>query len=122
MTFKPEGYTSASPYLIVNDAARTIAFLEETFDAEVKRSFPTKDGGIMHAEVRLDDTIIMMGEGDETQECGIHVYVPDADATFARAVAAGGTVIQEVAAKGDGDRRGGVADPNGITWWMATQE
>jgi uncharacterized glyoxalase superfamily protein PhnB len=122
MAFKPEGYNSASPYLIVKDARRTIAFLEAAFDGELMRSFPTNTGGIMHAEVKVDDTVIMMGEGDETEKSGVHVYVLDADATFKRAVAAGGTVIQEVIAKGDGDRRGGVADPNGIIWWMATQE
>jgi len=122
MAFKPKGYNSASPYLIVKDAPRTIAFLEAAFGGKLMRSFPTGAGGIMHAEVKVDDSIIMMGEGDETDKSSVHIYVPDADATFKSAVAAGGTVVQQVIAKGDGDRRGGVADPNGIIWWMATQE
>lgn len=122
MAFKPDGYNSASPYLILKDARKTIAFLEAAFDGKVMRLFPTDDGGVMHAEVRIDDTIIMMGEGGETETCGVHVYVLDASKTFERAMAAGGTKVQDVIAKGDGDRRGGVADPNGIVWWMATQE
>lgn len=122
MAHKPEGYNTASPYLLVKSAPETIAFIEAVFGGVVLRSFDAPGGGIMHAEVRIDDTVVMMGEVQESAAASVHVYVPDADVAFARAVAAGGTVVQEVMSKGDGDRRGGVADANGITWWMATQE
>lgn len=122
MAYKPENYTSASPYLMLKDTAATIKFLEDAFDAKPLRMFPNDKGGMMHGEMQIDDSVIMMGEVDESQPASVHVYVPDAELAFDRAVLAGGTVVQEVMSKGDGDRRGGVADPNGVIWWMATQE
>lgn len=122
MAYKPENYTSVSPYLLIKDTAATIKFLEEAFDAKPLRMFPNDSGGIMHGEMLIDDTVIMMGGVEESQPASVHVYVPDAELVFERAVRAGGTVVQQVMSKGDGDRRGGVADPNGIIWWMATQE
>jgi uncharacterized glyoxalase superfamily protein PhnB len=120
MTYKPDGYNSASPYLMVRDVRATIDFLKAVFDAEELRVFPHPDGGVMHAEVRIDDTVIMMGEVEENEPANIHVYVQDVNRTFAAALAAGATIVQEVTDKGDGDVRGGVADANGIVWWIAT--
>jgi len=123
--FKPEGYNSASPYLIVNSADATIAFLQEVFSAESLRRFDREDGSIVHAEVRLDDTVIMLGEATQgwpAVNAHVHVYVPDVDATYQRAIAAGGTSIMEpVQQSDDDDKRGGVLDANGISWWMGTQ-
>ena len=122
--FKPAGYNSLSPYLIVRDAAGTIDFLKATF-AAVELSRHTNDGGgIMHAEVKVDDTIIMLGDaadGWPAVDAHIHVYVADVDAVYAKALAAGGTAIQEPIRKGDNDKRGGVRDPFGTTWWLATK-
>ena len=123
MAWKPDGYTSASPYLIVKDAEATLTFLETVFAATRLRVHRREDGqGIAHAEARLDDTVVMMGEMPESAEAHVHVYVPDADAAFARAVEAGGTVVQAMKRAGDGDYRGGVADSNGIIWWISQQE
>lgn len=122
MAYKPENYTSVAPYLLVKSTAATIKFLEDVFDAQPLRMFPNDKGGMMHGEMQIDDTVIMMGETDESVPSSVHVYVADAELVFERAVLAGGTVVQEVMSKGDGDRRGGVADPNGVIWWMATQE
>ena len=123
MTWKPDGYSSASPYLMVRDAEATLAFLENVFEATRLRIFPRSDGkGIMHAEAQLDDTVIMMGEVDAAETAHVHVYVLDADATFSRAKDAGGTVVQPLTRSGDGDYRGGIADPNGVVWWISTQE
>jgi uncharacterized glyoxalase superfamily protein PhnB len=63
----------------------------------------------------------MMGEVAGSPPAHVHVYVPDVDATMARALAAGGKLVHEIAEQGDGDRRGGVADPNGTVWWLSTQ-
>lgn len=123
MTWKPEGYTSASPYLMVRDAEKTLRFLESVFAAERLRVHPREDApGIAHAEARIDDTVIMMGEVSDTVEAHVHVYVPNVEETFARAVAAGGKVVQALRRSGDGDHRGGVADGNGIVWWVSMQE
>lgn len=124
--WKPTGYTTASPYLIVAGAREVIDFLKKAFDAEELRRFEMDDGSIMHAEVRLDDTVIMIGDagGDwKATPCHLHVYVEDVDAAYARALEAGGQSVQEPARReGDADRRGGVKDPAGNTWWIATQE
>lgn len=123
MTWKPENYSSASPYLMVRDAELTLTFVEAVFGATRLRVHQRQDGpGIAHAEARIDDTIIMMGEVPEAAEAHIHVYVPDVETTFAKAIAAGGKLVQELKRSGDGDHRGGVADGNGIVWWISTQD
>ena len=122
---KPAGYSTVSPYLIVDGAAATIAFLERAFGAVELRRFADDDGGrIVHAEVRLDDSIVMLADGIEAWPpvaSHVHVYVDDVDATFARALEAGATPIQDPVQKDDQDRRAGVKDPGGTTWWIATR-
>ena len=124
-SYKPDGYNSASTYLIVKNADATIDFLKAAFDGEPLRRLNRDDGSVMHAEVRLDDSVIMMGEAIENfpaVQSHVHVYVPDVDATYQKALAAGGTSIMEpVQRSEDDDKRGGVLDPNGISWWIATQ-
>lgn len=123
MAWKPEGYTSVAPYLIVRDAERTLAFLEAAFGAERLRVIPREDGpGVRHAEARIDDTVVMMGEAPDGPRANVHVYVEDVEAAFARAVAAGGEVVQKLERGGDGDHRGGVSDGDGAVWWIARQD
>jgi PhnB protein len=123
-TFKPVGYPSVSPYLIVSDAAATIRFLEQVFGGRLLRSFPDAQGRLMHAEVRLDDSVLMLA--DSAPEWPpvpsyVHVYVPDVDASHASALAAGATSVQLPVKKDDEDKRGGVRDAGGTTWWIATR-
>ncbi len=120
--FKPAGYSSASPYLMVSDADATMAFAESAFQAERLRIHHRDDGGIMHAEIRIDDSVVMMGEVPEAQVAHVHVYVRDADESFAKAIASGGVLVQAMKRSGDGDYRGGVTDPNGIVWWISQQD
>ena len=123
-SYKPTGYTSVAPYLIVPDAARTIHFLVQTFDAEPLRRMARPGGGIMHAEVRIDDTVLMLADSTEQAPpapYNVHIYVPDVDAAYRRALAAGATSVQEPGRSDDPDRRGGVQDNGGVTWWIATQ-
>ena len=122
--YKPEGYNTVSPYLIVGDAAGTIKFLEEVFGATVLRRIPDAAGRLMHAEVRVADTVVMLA--DSTPEWPpmpsyVHVYVADVDATYARALQVGGTSVQAPVKKEDEDKRGGVKDAGGTTWWIATR-
>ncbi len=124
MSYKPEGYTSVSPYLIVQDAARTIDFLVRAFGAKEIRRFADPGGRIMHAEVRLDDTVIMLGSSNEgwpPVPSHVHVYVPDVDAAYKKALAAGAQSVQEPVKKDDADKRGGIKDAGGTTWWIATK-
>lgn len=123
--WKPTSYSSVSPYLVVAGAQGVIDFLKATFDAKELRRYDLPDGSIMHAEVRIDDTVIMLGDGREAFPpfpSLIHVYVNDVDRVYARAIAAGGTPVEEPRAReGDPDKRGSVKDPCGNTWAIATQ-
>lgn len=123
ISHKPQGYPTVSPYLVVDGAARTIDFLVRTFDAAEIRRFAGPDGTIHHAEVRLDDSIIMVGDAQPQwppMPAHVHVYVADVDATYRRALEAGATSVQAPVQKDDEDKRGGVKDAGGTTWWIAT--
>lgn len=122
---KPEGYSTVSPYLIVGGAQRVIDFLKNALGATELRRHNLPDGSVMHAEVRIGDTVVMLGDagGDwPAVPAHLHVYVDDVDTTYRRALAAGGVSVQEPRRReGEPDRRGGVKDPAGNTWWIATQ-
>jgi uncharacterized glyoxalase superfamily protein PhnB len=123
-SYKPDSYNSVSPYLIVNGAAATIDFLEAVFGAVELRRFPGEAGKIMHAEVRIDDTVVMLADGAEGWPpipSYVHVYVRDVDEVYQRALAAGAASVQEPVQKEDEDKRGGVKDAGGTTWWIATK-
>src|SRR5687768_6603829 len=105
-SYKPAGYTSVAAYVVTDGTQRVIDFLKATFDAEPLRRFDRPDGTVTHAEVRIDDTVVMVADGapgHPPSPAMLHVYVPDVDATYRRALAAGGTAIQEPQQKGDPD-------------------
>ena len=118
---KPDGYPDVSTYLIVEDARAVLDFCAAVFGAEDLRIIEREGGGIMHAETRIGDSVVMMGEMPGGPPANLHLYLADADAAFDRAVAAGAEVVQPMTEKGDGDRRGGVRDASGTTWWIAKQ-
>lgn len=120
MTYKPDGYTDLEPYLLVRDAEAVLRFCETVFGATPLRVIPRDGGGIMHAECRIGDSVLMMGEAEGAQAM-LHLYLPDPDAAMARTVDAGGQIIQQMAEKGDGDRRGGVRAPDGTAWYLSRQ-
>jgi len=123
MAFKPDGYPSLSPYLILRDAEGAIAFMEDALGGTLVRRFDRPDGSLMHAEVRIDDSIVMVGgAGDDwpQTETHLHLYVPDPQALFDRAIAAGAQSVQEPARRDGDDLRGGVKDACGVTWWFAS--
>ena len=122
--WKPQGYNSASPYLVVRDARATLEFLCAAFGAEPLRVIERPDGSLVHGEARIDDTVIMFAdavEGWPAVPAHVHLYVRDVDVAYQRALAAGGTSVMEPVRKEDQDKRGGVKDPGGTTWWLATQ-
>jgi PhnB protein len=124
-SYKPNNYSTVSPYLIVDGAAATIEFLKQGFGATEIRRFPDESGKLMHAEVRIDDTVIMLADPAPPDWSAIasyvHIYVPDVDETYRKALEAGATSVQEPVKKQDEDKRGGVKDPGGTTWWIATK-
>jgi uncharacterized glyoxalase superfamily protein PhnB len=122
--YKPDGYSSLSPYIMADGAQRVIDFLIQAFDAREMRRHDNADGSIRHAEVQIDDSIVMIADGGgdfPAFPIWLHVYVPDVDATYRRALDAGGVSVQAPQQKDDPDRRAGVKDPAGNTWWIATQ-
>lgn len=120
MVYKPEGYNDLSAYLLVNDAEAVLSFCETVFAAKRLRTFAGENAGIGHAECRIGDSVLMMGETDGPPTM-LHLYVEDPDATFERALANGAEVVQPMMEKGDGDRRGGFRSPDGTQWFVSRQ-
>ena len=124
--YKPHAYQDLSPYLIANGAQAVIDFLKTVFGATDLRRYEDPKGGLLHAEVKVGDSVVMIADGNEHWPgvpCHIHVYVNDVDAVFKKAVAAGAEVIQEPKTReGDPDKRGGFKDPSGNSWWVSTQQ
>lgn len=121
---KPDNHSTVSPYLVVNGASGTIEFLTNVFGATELSRFPGETGKLVHAEVKIDDTVIMLadsGEGWPPISSHVHVYVSDVDTTYKRALEAGATSVQAPVKKEDADKRGGVKDAGGTTWWIATK-
>jgi uncharacterized glyoxalase superfamily protein PhnB len=119
----PEGYRSVTPYLIVHDANRLLQFVKSAFGAQVKEEHRLADGSVMHADVIIGDSHVMMGQANnkwQPKTGSILLYVPDADATYQAALRAGAKSVQEVTTQFYGDRSGGVEDPTGVTWWIST--
>ena len=123
VSFKPEGFHTVTPYLVVPGVGKVIEFLEKTFGATEIERMQRPDGKVMHAEVRIGDSIIMMGEPRENDSpipAALYVYVEDTDAVYRHALAAGGVSTMEPADQFYGDRNAGVKDPGGNTWWIGT--
>ncbi|HVL67471.1 MAG TPA: VOC family protein [Vicinamibacterales bacterium] len=119
----PEGFTAVTPYLIVGDGNRLLDFVKTAFGAEIHGVFRDPGGRLMHADFTIGGAHVMVGEASEQvpEKLGsIHLYVPDVDATYAAALAAGATSVYEPTTHFYGDRGSGVVDPVGVTWWIST--
>lgn len=119
----PEGYHSVTPYLTVQGADKLLDFVVRAFGAEEKLRMPREDGSIGHAEVRIGDSIVMLGEANEQwppMPSTLNLYVEDCEATYQRALEAGGSSLQDPQDQFYGDRTAGVRDPVGNRWWIAT--
>ena len=127
----PEGYTTLSPYLVVDGAAQAIDYYKRVFGATERGRFDGPDGKVAHAELQIGDTVLMVADPSaETNikaptqlgatSVGIFLYVEDVDATVQRAVDAGATITQPVDDMFWGDRYGKVTDPFGHEWLIAT--
>jgi len=127
----PDGSHTFTPYLIVSDGARAIEFYKQAFGATEKLRLAGPDGQIMHAEIQIGDSVIMLSNacpemGAKPQEAFggspvmLHLYVPDVDATAAQATDAGAKVQRPVQNQFYGDRSGMLTDPFGHSWNIAT--
>lgn len=121
----PPGHNCVSPYLIVHHAAEVIDLLTRAFEGTELLRMADGDGRIRHAEVRVGDSVVMLSEACEefpAMPTAVHVYVPDVDAVFRRAVTAGAGALREPADQFYGDRTAGVKDAGGNSWWIATHK
>ncbi len=130
----PDGYHTVTPYLTFQKAAQAIEFYKRVFGAEEVERMAGPDGKVMHAEIRIGDSIVMLGDeipGMSTCRApeslgattvALFVYVPDVDKTFARATEAGCKVLKPLADMFWGDRFGQVQDPFGQQWGLATHK
>jgi len=127
----PDGYHTVTPYLIVNDAARAIEFYKKAFGATELLRMPKADGKIGHAEIRIGDSPVMLADELPEMEArspksfggspvSIFLYVEKVDTIFSQAVGAGAKVRRPVEDQFYGDRMGGVEDPFGHLWYIAT--
>jgi PhnB protein len=127
----PEGFHTATPSLVVHDAPKALEFYKKAFGAEERMRMPGPDGRIMHAEIKIGDSVIFLSDeipgmgGKSPQSAGaytggIYLYVPDVDKVFAQAVAAGGKASGGVNDMFWGDRLGHFVDPFGHAWTVAT--
>ena len=123
--YKPKGYNSVSPYFVVNGAQKLIDLLKKVFDAEELRRYDLPNGKIMHAEIRIDDSVIMMGDSSEKYPPNnllLHIYVPDVHLTIKKAIEAGFESLEKPVKKGDEpDIRGQLKDFQGNIWAVSTQ-
>ena len=128
----PEGYTTVTPMILFKDARKAIDFYQRAFGAKELMVMPGPDGrGVMHAELQIGTSIVMLGEENPQQPCksaetfggspvSFYLYLDDVDAAFQTAVKAGATVQMPVAEMFWGDRIGTVQDPFGYSWTVAT--
>jgi uncharacterized glyoxalase superfamily protein PhnB len=119
----PDGYHTLTPYLVVPDGDAMLRFLSDAFAATLHERFNRADGALKHAELQIGDSRLMMGQGNEhftPRPQTLYVYVPDVDAAYQRALAAGARSLMPVANQDYGDRSGGFEDPAGNWWWVAT--
>jgi len=119
----PEGYHTVIPYIVVPGIAKLIDFAKQSFGATEVLVHKRPDGTVMHAEIKIGDSIIMMGEwqgGGKNFPAMLHLYMEDVDALYQRAIQAGAKSIREPADQPYGDRSGGVEDAFGNQWWIST--
>lgn len=124
-TYKPSGYNSLSPYLIIDDAKKFVELMKAIFDAKELRRYDQENGDILHCELQIDDSIIMISNSTSQYPANktmLHLYVPDVFKTFRKAIENGCEIIEEPINKdGDPDTRGSFYDFAGNFWSVSTQ-
>lgn len=123
MNYMPDGYTEVTPYLTVKRAHELLHYLVAVFDAQMTRKIEESDGILKHAAVRIGKAHIELSEATDDYPptpAALHIYVADVDATHARAIENGGTLIFAPTDMEYGERSSAVKDPFGNNWYIAT--
>ena len=119
----PDNYPRVSPYLLSNDVGKTIDFVKDVFGAKEIERMTLPDGTVNHGEVRIGDSVIMIGKANPQfppSSPMLYVYVEDTDTAYKKALNAGAASIMEPSNQFYGDRNAGVKDSDGIQWWIAS--
>ncbi|MFG2989238.1 VOC family protein [Streptomyces sp. NPDC048257] len=122
--FTPEGYTSVAPWVVTDDTGALLDFVTAAFEGEEIARVAVEDGSIGHGEIRVGDTVVLAFDRRPdwpVMPSLLRIYVPDADAAMAAAVAHGARVITEASDSAWGDRGGRVRDPFGNIWWVVSR-
>jgi PhnB protein len=121
VNYKPAETQNVIPYLVVPDADKELAFVKAVFGAKEVHISRDPSGHIVHAQVKIGDSMVMMAQAGEhwpALPAAIYIYVPDVDAAHKRALASGATSVMEPADQFYGDRNSGVKNSNGMQWWI----
>lgn len=120
---EPTRTPKLAPYLLVNDATSFTRFLESGLGGKLTFEVRTSDGIIHHAEVCIADSVVMFADppkGHAPFPAMLHLYLPDVDAAYSKAIEAGAIPLRAPTVERDGDRRGAVRDAWGNEWWLTT--
>lgn len=120
---KPDGYHTITPYLMVDDGQKFIDFAKNAFNAVEMNSNLNDEGKIMHAEIKIGDSVIMLSEASSKYPASsafFYLYVNDCDSSYKQALEAGASSVMQPADQFYGDRNAGVRDSFGNTWWIST--
>ena len=125
MTAKPirDGFHAVTPYLFAEDGACLIKFISAAFGGKVTFQKARPDGSIIHAEMKVGDSMLMLADASREfrpMPTSIYLYVTDCDAVYKTALSSGGVSIFPIMTLPSGERYGGVKDPCGNIWWVAT--
>ena len=121
----PPGHHTVTPQLTCDNTAQAIDWYKKALGAEEIARAVGPDGKIMHAEIKIGDSLIMVSDAtaqNQPTQTMLYIYVPNVDAVYQRAVAAGGTSVMEPMDMFYGDRSGGVKDPSGTQWFIGTHK
>jgi uncharacterized glyoxalase superfamily protein PhnB len=119
----PEGYHTVVPYIVAADAERLLAFMKAGLGAREEHVMRYPDGRIWHGDVLVGDSHVMLSQATDrhpSMPCTLYLYVPDTDAAYRKALAAGATSVMEPATQFYGDRNAGVQDSQGNFWYFGT--
>jgi PhnB protein len=119
----PRGYHSVTPFLAIQNVPQFIEFAKRAFGAKEIQRLEKPDGSVMHAEIRIGDSIIMVGDagpGQTPSKATLYLYVDNADLVYENAINAGATSVERPRDHFYGDHAGGINDPSGNQWWIAT--
>ena len=118
----PEGRPTVSSYIVSPGVAKIIDFAKQVFNAQEVYASRRPDGSVMHAEIKIGDSIVMLGEAQDGKKfpAMLHIYMEDGDAVYGRALQAGAKSIREPTNQIYGDRSSGVEDEFGNQWWIST--